>query len=96
VPEAKRLKIGTIGTDVYRATVRYGFMESPDVPLALMRRSDCSSLCFIGWRLLISRAVNPSSQAAIVVCPMWRSHLFGPAPERCACDRLLPDSQHAP
>lgn len=37
LPASQRLSIDTIGCDFYKATIRYGFMESPDVPLTLMR-----------------------------------------------------------
>ena len=40
VDATERLRIDTIGDDLHRATVRYGFMETPDVPLALMRAGD--------------------------------------------------------
>ena len=39
-PKDKRLKIAPIGDDFYRVQVRFGFMEVPDVPLALMRSCD--------------------------------------------------------
>jgi KUP system potassium uptake protein len=39
-PKDKRLKISPIGDDFYRVLVRFGFMEVPDVPLALMRSCD--------------------------------------------------------
>jgi KUP system potassium uptake protein len=41
-----RLTIDTIGNDFYRATTPYGFMEAPDVPLALMRSADKGGMCF--------------------------------------------------
>jgi K+ transporter len=41
VPASSRLVIDTIAGDFYRAPIRYGFMETPDIPLALMRSVDC-------------------------------------------------------
>jgi len=35
VTEAKRLECHGIGPQIYRVTVRYGFMDLPDIPLAL-------------------------------------------------------------
>ena len=39
-PKDKRLKIEPIGDNFYRVLVRFGFVEIPDVPLALMRSCD--------------------------------------------------------
>ena len=38
--KGRRLKIESIGDDFHRVTVRFGFMETPDVPLALMSSCD--------------------------------------------------------
>src|SRR3546814_19247763 len=35
-----RLKMEEIGEDFHRVLIRFGFMEIPDVPLALMRSCD--------------------------------------------------------
>ena len=40
-----RAKVDEIGDDFYRVVLRFGFMETPDVPQALMRLADCSSIC---------------------------------------------------
>ena len=46
-PADKRMKIETIsGEDFYRVVLRFGFMETPDVPLALMRTCDQCELTF--------------------------------------------------
>ncbi len=46
-PADRRLKIEAIaGEDFHRAIVRYGFMETPDVPVALMRSTDQCELAF--------------------------------------------------
>ena len=76
-PKDKRLKIESIaGDDFYRVMIRYGFMETPDVPLALMRSCDQCDLVF-----------NPmdttyfASRETIVAgyhrgMPIWRDKLF--------------------
>lgn len=76
-PKEKRLKIESIGgEDFYRVLIRYGFMETPDVPLALMGSCDQCDLSF-----------NPmdttyfASRETIVAghhrgMPVWRDKLF--------------------
>ena len=76
-PQDSRLRIEAIeGQDFYRALVRYGFMETPDVPAALMRSCDQCEL-----------EVNPMdttyfvSRESIVASrhrgmPIWRDRLF--------------------
>ena len=76
VPASERLSIDTIGNDFYRATVRYGFMETPDVPLALMRASDQADLCFDPMDTTYF-----ASRESIVArphrgMPIWRDWLF--------------------
>src|SRR5690606_14042659 len=39
-PKARRMQIEEIGDAFYRVILRFGFMETPDVPLALMRSCD--------------------------------------------------------
>ena len=72
-----RLQIDTIGDDFHKATVRYGFMESPDVPLALMRAGDGSGPCFDPMETTYF-----ASRESIVAhrrrgMPIWRDKLFG-------------------
>jgi KUP system potassium uptake protein len=76
VPAQERLKIETIGDDFHQATVRCGFMESPDVPLALMGATDCSRLCFDPMETTYF-----ASRETIVAhrrrgMPIWRDKLF--------------------
>ncbi|MBC7988324.1 MAG: potassium transporter Kup [Luteimonas sp.] len=77
VPEDSRLTIETIGNDFYRATIRYGFMETPDVPLALMRSSDRGGICFdpMDTTYFASRESIVASPHRGM--PIWRDHLFG-------------------
>ena len=72
-----RLKIDTIGDDFHRAVVRYGFMESPDVPLALMRASDCSRLCFDPMETTYFASRETVVASAHGGMPTWRDKLFG-------------------
>jgi KUP system potassium uptake protein len=72
----RRLKIETIGDDFYRAKVRFGFMETPDVPLALMRSVDTGGLCFDPMETTYF-----ASRETIVArphrgMPTWRDKLF--------------------
>jgi KUP system potassium uptake protein len=76
IAAAERLSIETIGDDFHRVTVRYGFMETPDVPLALMRASDHDGLCFDPMDTTYF-----ASRESIVATPRrgmpaWRDHLF--------------------
>lgn len=41
----KRAKVEEIAENFFRVTLRFGFMETPDVPQALMRLTDMSDLC---------------------------------------------------
>jgi len=77
VPVNSRLTIDTIGEDFYRATIRYGFMETPDIPLALMRSSDCASICFDP----MDTTYFASRETIVAIrhrgMPIWRDKLFG-------------------
>lgn len=77
VPKEKRLKIESIGgDDFYRVIVRYGFMETPDVPLALMQSCDQCDLVFnpMDTTYFVSReTIVPSRHRGM---PIWRDKLF--------------------
>ena len=75
VPAGARLEIHTIGDDFYRVTVRYGFMETPDVPLALMR-CERDDLCFdpMDTTYFASRESIVSGPRRGM--PVWRDHVF--------------------
>jgi KUP system potassium uptake protein len=77
VPVDSRLVIEAIGDDFYRATIRYGFMETPDVPLALMRSSDCANICFdpMDTTYFASRETIVARRHHGM--PIWRDKLFG-------------------
>src|SRR3546814_1001712 len=42
----QRLKMEEIAEDFHRVLIRFGFMETPDVPLALMRSCDAGGIHF--------------------------------------------------
>jgi KUP system potassium uptake protein len=75
-PKDKRLKISPIGDDFYRVLVRFGFMEVPDVPLALMRSCDRGGIhvdpmdttYFASRETIVARAHGGMA--------MWRDKLF--------------------
>lgn len=77
VPRDKRLKIESIGgEDFYRVIVRYGFMETPDVPLALMQSCDQCDLVFnpMDTTYFVSReSIVPTRHRGM---PIWRDKLF--------------------
>ena len=77
VPHAhKRLTIEPIGDGFYRVCVRFGFMETPDVPMALMRSADESEICFdpMDTTYFASRETIVARRAGGM--PFWRDKLF--------------------
>jgi KUP system potassium uptake protein len=76
VPDRQRLRIEAIADDVYRATVRYGFMETPDIPLALMRASDHGDFCFDPMETTYFASRETILARRRHGMPIWRDHLF--------------------
>ncbi|RPE79474.1 potassium transporter Kup [Vulcaniibacterium tengchongense] len=77
VPYAhRRLKIEEIGDGFHRVIVRFGFMETPDVPLALMRSVDEGGICFdpMDTTFFSSRETVVASRHRGM--PIWRDKLF--------------------
>ncbi|MDQ3495778.1 MAG: potassium transporter Kup [Pseudomonadota bacterium] len=75
-PVGRRLKIEPIGDDFHRVLVRFGFMETPDVPLALMRSCDDGGIYFdpMDTTYFASReTVVPGARRGM---PVWRDRLF--------------------
>ena len=73
----RRLKVETIGDGFYRVTVRFGFMETPDVPLALMGASDHpDGLAFdpMETTYFVSRETIVANRHRGM--PVWRDKLF--------------------
>ncbi|HXG54369.1 MAG TPA: potassium transporter Kup [Vicinamibacterales bacterium] len=75
VDEAERLTIGTLTHGFYRMTLRYGFMEEPDVPCGLALAGDRgfdfsieNTTFFVGLETLLS-----SKREGM---PRWRERLF--------------------
>jgi len=75
-PKDKRLKIEPIGDDFYRVLVRFGFVEMPDVPLALMRSCDAGGVYFdpMDTTYFASRETIVAGKHRGM--PIWRDKLF--------------------
>ena len=75
-PKDKRLKMEPIGDDFYRVRVRFGFMETPDVPLALMRSCDKGGIHFdpMDTTYFASRETVVARKRGGM--PIWRDKLF--------------------
>ncbi|TWG90486.1 KUP system potassium uptake protein [Luteimonas sp. J16] len=72
----KRLSVETLGDGFYRVVVRFGFMETPDVPQALMQAPDHCDLSFdpMETTYFVSRETVVSSARRGM--PVWRDKLF--------------------
>ena len=75
VEENERLEIEPLGQSFHRVSLRYGFMEEPDVPVALASASErgfafdlASTTFFVGLETLLS-----TRRAGM---PRWRERLF--------------------
>ena len=75
-PKDKRLRIEAIGNDFYRVVIQFGFMETPDVPLALMRSCDKGGIYFdpMDTTYFASRETIIASPHRGM--PVWRDKLF--------------------
>jgi KUP system potassium uptake protein len=75
-PQGKRLAINPIGDDFYRVVIRFGFMETPDVPLALMRSCDQGGVYFdpMDTTYFASRENVVAGKRRGM--PVWRDKLF--------------------
>jgi len=76
-PYDKRLRIDSIGgEDFYRVVLKYGFMETPDVPLSLMRSCDSGGIHFdpMDTTYFASRETIVASHHRGM--PFWRDKLF--------------------
>ncbi|MBJ6981335.1 MULTISPECIES: potassium transporter Kup [unclassified Luteimonas] len=75
-PRERRLEVKEIGDDFYRVTARFGFMETPDLPLALMRSCDVEGMDFdpMDTTYFVSRETIVASRH--VGMPVWRDKLF--------------------
>jgi KUP system potassium uptake protein len=75
-PGEKRLEISEIGDDFYRVLVRFGFMETPDVPLALMRSCDAGGIHFDPMDTTYFASRETVVAIAHRGMPVWRDRLF--------------------
>lgn len=75
-PLDQRLSIVAIGEDFYRVVVKFGFMETPDVPQALMGSCDQGGIYFdpMDTTYFASRETIVASRHRGM--PIWRDKLF--------------------
>jgi KUP system potassium uptake protein len=76
VAPAERLSLKRVGDGVYRATLRFGFMETPDVPLALMRAADVGEMCFDPMETTYFASRETVLASPRRGMPIWRDHVF--------------------
>jgi KUP system potassium uptake protein len=76
VHQQQRLRIDTIGDNFYQVRIRFGFMETPDVPLALMRSCDNGGLYFdpMDTTYFASRETIVAGRRRGM--PAWRDQIF--------------------
>jgi KUP system potassium uptake protein len=72
----KRLRIDEIGEGFYRVVLRFGFMETPDVPLALMRSCDNGGIYFDPMDTTYFASRETVVASARRGMPIWRDKLF--------------------
>jgi KUP system potassium uptake protein len=75
VPESQRLEISEIAPNVKKVTIKYGFMESPNIPKALtlcrkqgLKFDIMSTSFFLGHRTIIASAHSGM--------PLWQDKLY--------------------
>ena len=74
--EGQRLRIDSVGDEFYRVHVRYGFMETPDIPLALMRSCDHGGIYFDPMDTTFFASRETIVASANRGMPIWRDKLF--------------------
>ena len=72
----KRLLIDEIGDGFHRVVVRFGFMETPDVPQALMRSCDLGGIYFDPMDTTYFASRETIVASARRGMPVWRDKLF--------------------
>jgi len=76
-PKDNRLKIDAIaGDDFHRVLIRFGFMETPDVPQALMRSCDQCDLTFDPMDTTYFASRETIVAGSHRGMPIWRDKLF--------------------
>ncbi|MBX7199704.1 MAG: potassium transporter Kup [Rhodospirillaceae bacterium] len=73
VPDAERISVQPLGCRFYRATVRYGFMDSPDLPAALAASRPIAFDLMDTSFFLNRETILPSKKPGMA---LWREHLF--------------------
>lgn len=74
--KGERLKITSIGDDFYRVVIRFGFMETPDVPRALMQTCDQCDLVIDPMDTTYFTSRETIVASAHRGMPVWRDKLF--------------------
>jgi KUP system potassium uptake protein len=77
VADDSRLHIDALGDGFHRAVVRFGFMETPDVPLALMQSRTGEGLCFDPMETTYFASRESIIGSRHQGMPIWRDKLFG-------------------
>jgi KUP system potassium uptake protein len=75
-PAGERLKIASIGDEFYRVLIRFGFMETPDVPQALMQSCDQCDLVLDPMDTTYFTSRETIVAGAHRGMPIWRDKLF--------------------
>ncbi|MBS0214137.1 MAG: potassium transporter Kup [Proteobacteria bacterium] len=75
-PRGQRLSVQAIGDDFFRVIVRFGFMETPDVPRALMEMADCSRMCLDPMETTYFASRERIIASRRQGMPIWRDKLF--------------------
>lgn len=75
-PREQRLAVQSIGDDFYRVIIRFGFMETPDVPRALMQLADCSQMCLDPMETTYFASRERIIASRRQGMPIWRDKLF--------------------
>jgi KUP system potassium uptake protein len=76
VPASERLSLQTIADGFHRATLRYGFMETPDIPVALMAAADLGQACFDPMDTTYFTSRESLVARPRHGMPLWRDRLF--------------------
>ena len=75
-PPDRRLQVHAVGDGFYRVTLRFGFMEIPDVPLALMRGYDIEGLDLDSMETTYFTSRESIVPSRHVGMPLWRARVF--------------------
>ncbi len=75
-PQGKRLKIAAIGDEFYRVVIKFGFMETPDVPQALLYSCDVDGPFFDPMDTTFFASRETIVASAHRGMPVWRDKIF--------------------